>query len=83
MLFGKFTELKFTHGPTNSTGAEDKERRNLPKSNQRRRRAPRSSRSLLRTGVTCARRYAGTQIQPLLAPDGEYQQRADVLDAGL
>jgi hypothetical protein len=29
------------------------------------------------------RQYAGTQIQPLLAPDGEYQQLADVLDVGL
>jgi hypothetical protein len=35
MLFGKFTELKFTHGPTNSIGAEDREWRNVPKSNQR------------------------------------------------
>jgi hypothetical protein len=33
--------------------------------------------------VTCTWWYMGTQIQQLLAPDGEYQQRADVLDAGL
>jgi hypothetical protein len=75
ILFCQLNIRKFTHGPTNSTGAEDRERRNVPKSNQRRQRAPRSSRSLLRTGVTCARRFAGTQIQPLLASDGEYQQR--------